>query len=166
VNDFPANEPTPQATPANSPTAVPSPLANTQTSHDNEAAHARFSRRVQYLTVILGLAAALAVGVVKSHPAGYGIALGSLLAWLNFRWLEQGLSSFVRGSAAQEGLPKPQVPISTYVKFGGRYALIGLALYGIVTFLAVPALWLIVGLMALGLAVTVEGLYEVISGSR
>jgi hypothetical protein len=32
--------------------------------------------------------------------------------------------------------------------------------------LAIPALWLIVGLLALGLAVTVEGLYEVISGSR
>jgi hypothetical protein len=144
----------------------PAPSASPGTSYDNTAEHARFSRRVQYLTVILGLAGALAVGVLKSRPAGYGIAFGSLLAWLNFRWLEQGLSSFVRGSAAQEGLPKPQVPISTYAKFGGRYALIGLALYGIVTFLAVPALWLIVGLMALGLAVTVEGLYEVISGSR
>jgi hypothetical protein len=157
VNDFSSNESKPHGAPAGAPA---------QTSHDNGAAHARFSRRVQYLTVILGFAGALAVGVAKSRPAGYGIAFGSLLAWLNFRWLEQGLSSFVRGSAAQEGLPKPQVPISTYAKFGGRYALIGLALYGIVTFLAVPALWLIVGLMALGLAVTVEGLYEVISGSR
>ena len=131
-----------------------------------DVVHAEFSRRVQWLTIILGLAAALALGLLKSHGAGYGIALGAVLAWLNYRWLDQGLSAFVTGSAAQEGLPKPQVPISTYFKFGGRYALIGLALYGIVKFLAVPALWLIVGLMALGLAVTVEGLYEVISGSR
>jgi hypothetical protein len=157
ANDFSSSAP--QSSPRNLPGSSSSPAA--QTSHNNEAAHARFSRRVQYLTVTLGLAAALVVALLKSRPAGYGIALGSLLAWLNFRWLEQGLSSFVRGSAAQEGLPKPQVPISTYAKFGGRYALIGLALYGIVTFLAVPALWLIVGLMALGLAVTVEGLYEV-----
>jgi ATP synthase I chain len=157
ANDLSASEP--EGTPGNLPSSSSSPVA--QTSHNNEAEHARFSRRVQYLTVILGLIAALAVALLKSRPAGYGIALGSLLAWLNFRWLEQGLSSFVRGSAAQEGLPKPQVPISTYAKFGGRYALIGLALYGIVTFLAVPALWIIVGLMALGLAVTVEGLYEV-----
>ena len=117
------------------------------------------------MTVTLGWAGALAAGLLKSPRAGYGVALGTVLAWLNFRWLEQGLSSFVRGSAAQEGLPKPQVPLATYVKFGGRYALIGIALYGIVTFLAIPALWLIVGLLALGLAVTVEGLYEVISGT-
>ena len=131
----------------------------------SELVHARFSRRVQWLTVTLGWAGALAAGLLKSPRAGYGVALGTVLAWLNFRWLEQGLSSFVRGSAAQEGLPKPQVPLATYMKFGGRYALIGIALYGIVTFLAIPALWLIVGLLALGLAVTVEGLYEVISGT-
>ncbi len=159
MTGFPAGEPNGGASNNEKSAALPQ-------NYNNEAFHARFSRRVQYLTVILGFAGALAVGLTKSHAKGYGIALGSLLAWLNFRWLEQGLSSFVRGSAAQEGLPKPQVPIATYAKFGGRYALIGLALYGIVTFLAVPALWVIVGLMALGLAVTVEGLYEVISGSR
>ena len=129
----------------------------------NEVTHARFSRRIQWLTIILGFAGALAAGLFKSHRAGYGVAIGAVLAWVNFRWLDQGLSSFVRGSLSQEGLPKPQVPISTYVKFGGRYALIAIALYGIVTFLAIPALWLIVGLLALGLAATVEGLYEVIS---
>lgn len=133
---------------------------------NNDIVHARFSKRVQWLTVILGLAGALAVGLLKSHRAGYGVALGALLAGVNYRWLDQGLSAFVTGSVAQEGRPKPQVPLSTYAKFGGRYALIGIALYGIVTFLAIPALWLIVGLLALGLAVTVEGLYEVISGSR
>ena len=134
--------------------------------HNDEDRHPRFSRRIQWLTVILGMAGALAAGLLKSHRAGYGVAIGTLLAVLNYRWMDQGLSSFVRGSLAQEGLPKPQVPLSTYAKFGGRYALIGLALYGIVTFLAIPALWLVVGLLALGLAVTVEGLYEVISGSR
>ena len=127
-----------------------------------EQNHARFSRRVQWLTIILGMAGALAAGVFKSHRAGYGVAMGAVLAWINYRWLDQGLQAFVTASAAQEGLPKPQVPISTYAKFGGRYALIGLALYGIVTFLSIPALWLIVGLLALGLAVMVEGVYEVI----
>jgi ATP synthase I chain len=133
---------------------------------NDEDRHARFSGRIRWLTIILGLAGALAAGVLKSRRAGYGVALGTLLAWLNYRWMDQGLSSFVRGSLAQEGLPKPQVPLSTYAKFGGRYALIGIALYAIVRLLAIPALWLIVGLLALGLAVTVEGLYEVISGSR
>jgi hypothetical protein len=133
---------------------------------NDEDRHGRFSRRIRWLTIILGMIGALAAGLLKSHRAGYGVALGTLLAWLNYRWMDQGLSSFVTGSLAQEGLPKTQVPLSTYAKFGGRYALIGLALYGIVTFLAIHALWLVVGLLALGLAVTVEGLYEVISGSR
>lgn len=132
----------------------------------NEIFHARFSRRVQLLTLALGWTGALLAALLKSHRAGYGVAIGTALAWLNYRWLEQGLNAFVTASVAQEGLPKPQVPISTYVRFGGRYLLIGLALYVIVAFLAIPALWLIVGLLALGLAVTVEGLYEVMSGSR
>jgi hypothetical protein len=133
---------------------------------NNEILHARFSRRVQWLTLTLGWGGALAAGLLKSHRAGYGVAIGTVLAWVNYRWLDQGLGSFVRGSLAQEGLKKPQVPLSVYLKFGGRYALIGLALYAIVSFLAIPALWLIVGLLALGLAVTVEGLFEVLSGSR
>jgi hypothetical protein len=132
----------------------------------NDLVHARFSRRVQWLTIILGWSGALAAGLLKSHRAGYGVALGTVLAWVNYRWLDLGLQSFVDASMAQEGQPKPKVPVSTYAKFGGRYALIGIALYGIVTFLAIPALWIVVGLLALGLAVTVEGLYEVISGSR
>jgi hypothetical protein len=132
---------------------------------NNDVVHARFSRRVQWLTIILGLAGALAIGLFKSYRAGYGVAIGALFAWLNFRWLDLGLQSFVDASMAQEGEPEPQVPFSTYAKFGGRYALIGIALYGIVTFLAIPAIWLIVGLLALGLAVTVEGLFEVILGS-
>ena len=52
---------------------------------NNDAAHARFSNRVQWLTIVLGLAAALAAGLLKSHGAGYGIALGAVLAWLNYR---------------------------------------------------------------------------------
>ena len=135
------------------------------TAHiSDEQLHRRFSSRVQWLTILLGLAGALAVGRLKSHPAGYGVAIGSFFAWINFRWLDLGLQAFVDASAAQEGSPKPIVPFGTYAKFGGRYALIGIALYGIVVFLSVPALWLVVGLLALGLAVTVEGLYEVISG--
>ena len=121
---------------------------------------------MQWLTIILGMAGALAAGVFKSHRAGYGVAMGAVLAWVNYRWLDQGLQAFVTASVAQEGLPKPQVPISTYARFGGRHALIGLALYGIVTFLSIPALWLIVGLLALGLAVMVEGVYEVIREPR
>jgi hypothetical protein len=131
----------------------------------SDIVHAGFSRRVQWLTILLGLAGGLVIGVLKSRRAGYSVAIGAAFAWLNFRWLDLGLQSFVDASMAQEGDPKPQVPISTYAKFGGRYALIGLALYGIVAFFAIPALWLIVGLLALGLAVTVEGLFEVISGS-
>lgn len=126
--------------------------------------HARFSRRVQVLTLVLGWATALIVGITKMRMAGYGIGIGAFFAWLNFRWLDQGLQGFVDASKVQEGRPQPIVPLSTYVKFGGRYALIGIALCGIVAFLGVPAFWLILGLLALGLAVAVEGLYEVFSG--
>ncbi|MBZ5695090.1 MAG: ATP synthase subunit I [Acidobacteriia bacterium] len=137
---------------------VPPPTSDDET-------HARFSMRLQGLTLGLGFAAAIAVLIVKSPRAGCGVAIGTLLAWLNYRWLDRGLDALVRAAKAQAGIPQPRVPSSVYWKFGGRYVLIALLVYASVSFLHVPLLAVVIGLLSLGAGALAEGLYEIISGS-
>ena len=58
-----------------------------------------------------------------------GLAIGTVLAWLNFRWLKRGLDALVLASKAQEGREKPQVPLATYFTAIFRYGLLALAVY-------------------------------------
>jgi hypothetical protein len=125
----------------------------------------RASRRISRLTLILGFAAATAVFALKSRPAGVGVATGTLLAWLNFRWLDQALVVLERLATAQEGSAAARVPPQFYVKIAGRYVLMGAAIYVTVHYFAVPLVSLIVGLLALGAGAMVGSIYEVISGS-
>jgi hypothetical protein len=125
----------------------------------------RTNERISRLTLILGFAAALAVFSLKSQPYGAGIAVGTLLAWLNFRWLDQALVVMERQATAQQGAPAVQVPRGTYAKVAGRYLLMAAAIYVTVHYFAVPLVSLIVGLLALGASAFAASIYEVISGS-
>lgn len=133
-------------------------------THDDET-HARFSRRLQGLTLGLGFAAATAVLLVKSPRAGCGIAIGTLLAWLNYRWLDRGLDALVTAAKAQAGIPQPRVPAGVYVRFAGRYVLIGVLVYVTVFVLHVPLLAVVIGLLALGAGAIAESLYELFAKS-
>ena len=126
--------------------------------------HARFSRRLQWLTLILGLCGAVAAAILRSAAMGFGVAIGTVLAWLNYRWLDQGLGALVTAATAQEGSERPRVPWFVYGKFAGRYVLIGLAVYVSVHFFPVPLIGVVIGLLALGAGAMVEVLYEVFSG--
>jgi len=123
------------------------------------------SRRIERLTLIFGVIAALAVAFAKSPRAGVGIGIGSLLAWLNYHWLDQALGSLVTVAAAQEGSPNARVPAVVYWKFAGRYVLIGLVVYVSVHYFGVPLLAVLIGLLALGAGAMAESLYQVFSGS-
>jgi hypothetical protein len=125
----------------------------------------RTNERIGRLTLIFGLAAALAAFFLKSHPYAGGIAVGTLLAWLNFRWLDQALVAMEKQATAQEGAPAVRVPRGTYGKVAGRYLLMAAAIYVTVHYFAVPLVSLIVGLLALGAGAFVASIYEVISGS-
>jgi ATP synthase I chain len=118
---------------------------------------------MQRFTLATGCAASLATAALKSPRWGIGIAIGTVLAWLNFRWLDQGVSAIVVAAQAQEGEPKPKVPPGTFLKFVLRYALIGVAAYVTVVYFAVPVVAVVTGLLALGAAAVIEGLFEIIS---
>jgi hypothetical protein len=98
--------------------------------------------------------------------AAAGVALGTLLAWLNFRWLDQAGMALVRVAQAQPGAERPVIPLSTWAKFFARYALIALVLYVTVTRSPVPAASIVGGLLMLGAAAMAVSLYEVLLGTR
>jgi hypothetical protein len=128
-------------------------------------AHSRFSRRLQRLIFILGFAGAALAAFLWSWRAGTGIAIGTVLGWLNYRWLDRGLGAIVSSALAQQGIPQPRVPMRVYYGFAGRYALIAALVYVSVRFLDVPILAVFGGLFTLGAAAMAEGLYEVFTGS-
>jgi small-conductance mechanosensitive channel len=97
---------------------------------------------------------------------GIGLLVGTLLAWLNFRWLGRGLDALVAASTAQADAPKPRVPVSTYFFAVFRYTLIALAVCVIFKFLKIPLVSMILGLCALGAAAIASSVYEVVRSPK
>ena len=118
-------------------------------------------RRIARLTLGIGFLAAAITGLACRRDWAIGIAAGSALAWLNFRWLAQGLDALVADSTAQAGFPKPQVSVVTYFLAAFRYALIALCVYGIFKFLSIPLVSLLLGLCSLGAATIAASIYEI-----
>jgi uncharacterized membrane protein YvlD (DUF360 family) len=142
------------------------PTPPTAITEDPSAASARLlgqetERRIGWLIPVIGIAAAAGVAVGHHKDWATGIAAGTALAWLNFRWLAQGLDALVIDSTAQAGYPKPQVSIVTYVLAAFRYALIALCVYGIFKFLSIPLVSLLLGLCSLGAATIAASIYEI-----
>ena len=123
----------------------------------------RTEQRISWLTLIFGMTAALAVALAGRRIWAVGLVVGTVLAWLNFRWLRRGLDALVRASQIQSGAGKPQVPLATYFAAVLRYGLIGLSVYVIFEVLKVPLLSMIVGLCALGAAVIAASVYEILN---
>jgi hypothetical protein len=119
-------------------------------------------RRISWLTLLIGLVAALFVAMLRDRLWGAGLAIGAALAWLNFRWLSRGLDALVLASTAQAGEEEPVVPLLTYFAMLFRYGLIALAVYVIFIYLRVPLVSMVVGLCALGAATIAASVYEIL----
>ncbi len=118
-------------------------------------------RRIAWLTLLIGFAAGGIVAVLRDPWWGAGLAIGAGLAWLNFRWLRQGLDALMAASTAQSGAEQPRVPVGAYFRALFRYALIGFGVYVIFKVLRVPLVSMVVGLCALGAATIVVSVYEI-----
>ena len=139
-------------------------MTATTPENPDDAAHARISRRIAWLILVLGFAAAIFVFVAKSSRFGVGIAIGTVLSWLNFRWLDQSLGVVATVTTAKAGTSQARTPASFYWKIGGRYVLIAAVIYVTVHYFAVPLLSELVGLLSLGAGAIVGSLYEVFRG--
>jgi small-conductance mechanosensitive channel len=127
------------------------------------AAVVRYQRSelwISYLTLILGAIAALLAGFLYNAGWGIGLAIGAGLAWINFRWLRQGVDALTETVAAERDRRKRKIPLLTYFKAAFRYALIALIVYVIFKYLNVPVLSMILGLCALGAATLAVSVHE------
>jgi len=119
-------------------------------------------RRIAWLTLLFGFAAAAVFAALRRNSWAAGLAIGTALAWLNFRWLKRSLDALVVIATAQEGREKPKVPLSAYLVALFRYGLLGLAVYAIFVFLHVPLGSMIVGFCALAAAAIVASVWEIL----
>ena len=119
-------------------------------------------RRIAHMTLIVGFVSAVAVGFLYEWIWAAGVAIGAVLAWLNFRWLKQGIEALGRAMTAQSRQQKAEVPLGAYFKAMFRYGLIAFFMYVIFEYLKVPILSMIAGLFALGAATILASLYEIL----
>jgi ATP synthase I chain len=127
----------------------------------------RASQRIAWLTLALGISTAGVVFILQSNRWAIGIAIGTVLAWINYRWLDQSLGMLVSLGTAKPGSPKARgVPVSFYWKLVGRYVLIAVVIYVIVHYFALPLVSVLVGLLALGAGAIVGSIYEVSTESE
>jgi ATP synthase I chain len=133
---------------------------------DNAVFYAAAERRIEYFTVAIGAAGAICAAIFWRASAGAGVAIGTLLSWLNFRWIRHGVGVLARLSMAQEGAEKPRVPRLTYVKMIGRYALLIAAAYVILRGLHSMREGFLCGLFAAVAAVVVELVGQLIRTGR
>lgn len=122
-------------------------------------------KRIEYLTAGLGLAASLITAWHWGWRSGLGIACGSGLSWVNFRWLKGGISTLAGLTSVTDGEQPPRVPRSVYVKFLGRFVLMLVAVYVILTRSLLPSGAVLLGLFAVVGAVMVEMIYELMGGN-
>jgi small-conductance mechanosensitive channel len=124
--------------------------------------YAQSEFRISFLTLVLGFVGALPSAYFRGWRWGLGILIGAVLAWINFRWLKQGLNALTDAATAQADQPQARVPILTYFKATFRYGLIALSVYVIFKSLNVPVLSMIFGLCALGAATLAVSVLELI----
>ncbi|MFZ0736052.1 MAG: hypothetical protein WA002_00560 [Candidatus Acidiferrales bacterium] len=122
----------------------------------------RVETRIGRLTLALGFAAALAAGMLIGLRAGAGVAVGTLLAWLNFRWLDQATGMLVRVASEAHETVEKHVPFLVGLKLIGRYGLIAVVAYVMVVAFGLPISSILGGLLALGAAAMGASLYTVI----
>jgi len=132
----------------------------------NDSYYTVAERRIEYVTLGIGAAATIAALFFYGLPAGAGVAVGAVLAWLNFRWLKQGVGALAGLAKAQAGARKVRVPRSVYFKFIGRYVLLILVAYVILTRFRVPAASLLAGFGALVAAVLGEIVWQLFGTNR
>lgn len=125
-------------------------------------AGARTERRIGWLTLVIGFAAAAIFTLLRRKPWATGLAIGTVLAWVNFRWLKRALDALMSASTAQEGREEPRLPLATYFAALFRYGLLALTVYVIFEFLQVPLGSMVVGMCALAAAAIAASVWEIL----
>jgi ATP synthase I chain len=133
---------------------------------ESDSIYLAAEHRIEWMTLAFGLAGASFVLIRWGWRPGAGVALGAALAWLNFRWLKQGVTALVKISTAQADSEHARVPLSIYAKFFGRFALLLVVVYVILSRSLLPVAAVLGGLFAVVAAVMIELMWELVRGKH
>jgi len=123
-------------------------------------------QRIERLTLIVGGIGASISAWNWGWRAGIGFIIGAILSWLNFRWLDQGLSALFKTVVNPAAASETPVSSWIYARFFGRMALLVGAVYVILRGAWFPGRAVLTGLFSLIAGVIVEVTYEVATGFR
>jgi len=107
--------------------------------------------------IVLGIAGLIPAWSVWGWPTGIGFALGALVAYLNFYWLEKGVAGVVQ-LTIERGTPAPSRRIVE--RFLVRYFLMAVVAFVILVVLRDSLYGLFAGLLLPVAAILCEAVYE------
>jgi hypothetical protein len=120
--------------------------------------------RILRMTLVLSAAGTLAAGLFFSWPGGLGVAIGALVAGLNFVWLHHGSELLVQRMMATGGSGPSRLRAT--LSFTLRYVLvIGIAYVILKGYIRIRGGFM-VGLTFPILAAILEGIYEAVASSN
>jgi ATP synthase I chain len=132
----------------------------------NDAPYIAIERRLEKFLLVVGAAATIGAGIGWGWRAAAGAAVGTVLCWLNYRWLRLGAAALIRVGQAQATYENPRVPPLTHIKFFGRLLLLLVVAYAILAWLRLPAIAFLCGLVAVVPAILIELFYELARGEH
>jgi hypothetical protein len=126
--------------------------------------------RILRVSIALSLAGTLAFALLFTWQSGLGLAIGSLLAYINFVWLHRGTERLVEriiasNTTTADGKSKPR-KVRFAFPFPLRYGLLIAVAYVILKSYPRLLIGFIVGLILPILAAMGEGIYEAVAISK
>ena len=116
-------------------------------------------------TLALGFLGAGVAYLLQRSDWAAGIACGTVLGWLDFRWLRRGVVSMLSSAAETAPRARRSAGFSAFLALF-RYILIGLIGYAIFEYLHVPIVSIVVGLCALGVATIAASVWEILNPAK
>ncbi len=115
-------------------------------------------RRILVIMALLGLLGSIAGFAFVSATFGFGVLIGSILAFINYYWLKGSLKRIFDDAAEGE---KPKLLALRYFT---RYLVLGAIIAVIYATGAVSIVGVILGMAGFGFAVVVDGFIRIFSG--
>ena len=127
--------------------------------------YAAAERLIWRFQLALGLLGTGAAWWINGPAGGAGFAIGAAVSGLNFLWLKQAVDAVTEKAIGAETLAARRKRRLLVWKFVGRYALIGLAAYGILKYTPWSLTALLAGLFLFVAAILAEICWELIHGT-
>src|SRR5580698_870456 len=128
-----------------------------EASAGSDAFYSGALTRIRNFMLALSPALTAAAWWKFGRPAAFGLLLGCIIAYLNFHWLENGVSGLA-DRVTNTG--KPQSGSGIIARFLLRYVLLGAAAYAILTSFPASFRGLFAGLFLPVGAIVCEAIYE------